>query len=230
VLVAACAIAVGAVDLPAETGAQTAPAVDPAINAYYEDADVGRWKYTFENPGREIFRERFRIVQAVGPVPGMRIADIGAGTGFFSLLFARAVGPAGRVYAVDISPAFLEEIRRRAAEEYHVENLETVLNDQHGIGLPEDSLDLAFLSDTYHHLEHPQRMLASIASALRDGGELVIIDFRRIPGVSSPWVMSHVRLGRDEVIEELKAAGFALVGEEAFLRENYFLRFRRARD
>jgi predicted methyltransferase len=226
-LVLLCAIVVAAGGLRAESAAEAAPAVDPAINAYYRDTDVDRWKYMFESPGREIFRERFRIVQAVGPRPGMRIADIGAGTGFFSLLFARAVGPTGKVYAVDISQAFLDEIRRRAAAEYHVENVETVRNDQHGIGLPEDSLDLAFLSDTYHHLEYPQRMLAAIAAALGEEGELIIIDFHRIPGVSSPWVMSHVRAGRDEVIEELKAAGFTLVGEEDFLRENYFLRFRR---
>jgi ubiquinone/menaquinone biosynthesis C-methylase UbiE len=211
---------------PPQAAADAGGAVDPAINAYYRDADVDRWKAIFENHGREVFRERFRIVHAAGPRPGMQVADIGAGTGFFSLLFARAVGAEGKVYAVDISESFLAEIRRRAAEEFRVANLETVLNDQDGIGLPEDSIDLAFLCDTYHHLEYPQRMLSSIAAALRDQGELIIIDFRRIPGVSSPWVMSHVRANREEVIEELKAAGFQLVGEADFLRENYFLRFR----
>jgi ubiquinone/menaquinone biosynthesis C-methylase UbiE len=212
---------------PSRAAEDAAPAVDPGINAYYRDAEVDRWKTIFENHGREVFRERFRIVHAAGPRPGMRVADIGAGTGFFSLLFARAVGPTGKVYAVDISETFLAEIRRRAAEEFRVDNLETVLNDQDGIGLPDDSIDLAFLCDTYHHLEYPQRMLSSIADALREEGELIIVDFRRIPGVSSPWVMGHVRANREEVVEELKAAGFHLVGEEDFLRENYFLRFRR---
>jgi ubiquinone/menaquinone biosynthesis C-methylase UbiE len=210
-----------------EPESDDSPAVDPSINAYYLDADVDRWKFILETARREIYRERFRIVQAVRLQPGMQVADIGAGTGFFSMLFARAVGPGGRVYAVDISETFLEEIRRRAFDEFHVGNVETVLNDQDGIGLPDDSLDLAFICDTYHHFEHPQRMLASLSAALRDRGELILLDFRRIQGESSPWVMSHVRANREEVIEELLKAGFVLSGEEDFLRENYFLRFRK---
>jgi SAM-dependent methyltransferase len=227
-------LAIGAASAPfelwSESAAHRQPAVNPAINAYYRDADLDRWKFIFESPGREVFRERFRIVQAVGPTPGMRVADVGAGTGFFTMLFARAVGPAGRVYAIDISENFLSEIRRRAREEYHVDNVETVLNDQRGIGLPADSLDLVFLCDTYHHFEYPRQMLASISAALRDGGQLVLVDFHRIQGVSSPWVMSHVRANREEVIEELNDAGFKLAGEEDFLRENFFLRFRKRSD
>lgn len=209
----------------AEPPAQEAPAVDPSINAYYENADVARWRYVFESPAREVFAHRFRIVQATLVEPGMTVADIGAGTGFFTVLFARAVGPAGKVYAVDISERFLDYIRWRAAEEYRVDNVQTIQNDQQGTGLPPDSVDLVFMCDTYHHLEQPRAMLDSIAAALREDGELVLIDYRRVPGVSSDWVMSHVRAGKDEVIAELMEAGFDLIEEQDFLRENYFLRF-----
>jgi SAM-dependent methyltransferase len=216
----------------AGTGVQTQPpgneppAVGPRLNAGYLDPDVERWRYVFESPGREVFDQRLRIVQVAGVFPGMRVADIGAGTGLFTVLFARAVGPAGKVYAVDISPGFVEAIERRAAE-YHVDNVEAIVSDPEDARLPPESVDLVFLCDTYHHFEYPRSMLASISRALREDGELVVIDYRRILGVSSPWVMSHVRAGQAEITEEIRSAGFEVVEEHDFLRENYFLRFRK---
>jgi ubiquinone/menaquinone biosynthesis C-methylase UbiE len=143
------------------------------------------------------------------------------------MLFARAVGSYGTVYAVDISESFIADIERRAAE-YRVENVETIVNDQKDTGLPADSIDLVFVCDTYHHFEYPRSMLGSIARALKEDGELVVIDFRRIQGVSSPWVMSHVRANGEEVTKEVLEAGFELVEELDLLRENYVLRFRKA--
>lgn len=210
----------------ADEAAPERPAVAPHMNDHYQDANPERWRRVFESQGREVFDQRFRIVRATGVQPGMDVADVGAGTGFFTMLFARAVGPDGMVYAVDISPTFAVAIRERSTE-YRVSNVETIVNDQQSTRLPPGSVDLVFLSDTYHHFEYPKAMLASIREALRPGGELAVIDYRREPGVSSPWVMSHVRLGRDEAVEEIEAAGFELIGEEDFLRENYFLRFRR---
>jgi SAM-dependent methyltransferase len=128
---------------------------------------------------------------------------------------------------VDISPTFIADIQRRAAE-YHVDNIQAIVNDQKDTGLPADSVDLVFLCDTYHHLEYPQSMLASIARALKEDGELILIDFYRIQGVSSPWVMSHVRANKEEVTRELVEAGFELAEELGLLRESYVLRFRKA--
>ncbi|MEA3276912.1 MAG: methyltransferase domain-containing protein [Pseudomonadota bacterium] len=212
--------------VPPATAAQERPAVGPGLNSYYRNADVARWQGIFERPGREIFDQRLRILQKIGLRPGMDVADVGAGTGFFTLLFAEAVGPAGKVYAVDISENFVADIRRRAAR-HQMDNVEAILNEQRDTRLPADSVDLVFVCDTYHHFEYPRAMLDSIARALRPGGELVVIDFRRIPGVSTPWVMSHVRAAKEKVTTEIRAAGFALVEEQDFMRENYFLRFRK---
>ncbi|MGB5832520.1 MAG: class I SAM-dependent methyltransferase, partial [Thiohalocapsa sp.] len=110
------------------------------------------WRKIFERSGREVFDKRFQIIEALGIQPGMRIADVGAGTGLYTLLFARAVGPAGRVYAVDISESFVEAITKRAIE-YHVDNVVPVVNDQQNTELPPESVDLVFLADTYHHFE-----------------------------------------------------------------------------
>jgi len=203
------------------------PAVPPYINDPYQDPDFDRWTQTFERPGREVFDGRFRILAALGLPPGAAVADIGAGTGLFTLLMARAVRDTGQVYAVDVSQTFIDKILERTAD-YHVTNVTGVLGNQRDTGLAPGSVDLAFLCDTYHHFEYPKAMLASIALALRPRGELVVIDYRRQVGVSSPWVLGHVRASEAQIIEEIEAAGFVRVPSEDFLRDNWFARFRKA--
>lgn len=102
-----------------------------------------------------------------------------------------------------------------------------MVNPPHQTGLAEDTVDLGFTSDTYHHFEYPQAMLALIYRSLRPGGELAVIDFERIPGRSSPWIPSHVRTGKATVIRENEAARFELTKEIPLLRDNTMLRFRR---
>ena len=204
--------------------AATAPGADPAINRPYLDADYDRWVSLFERAGREVYDRREAIVAAVRPAPGMVIADIGAGTGLFTRLFAPRVAPGGAVIAVDISATFIENILRTARQQ-GLDNVRGVVNSQHDVDLPAASVDLAFVCDTYHHFEHPRAMLHSIHRALRPGGEMVIVDFRRIPGISGPWIMGHVRGDRASTIQEVEAAGFRLTEAPELLRSNYFLRF-----
>jgi SAM-dependent methyltransferase len=204
------------------------PAVGPDMNIYYHGADHAQWREIFESSGREVFDKRFAIVEAVDIRPGMRVADVGAGTGLYTMLFARAVGSAGKVYAVDISESFVEAIRARAADS-GFDHVVPLVNDQRGTRLAPDSVDLVFLADTYHHFEYPRSMLASIHQALSADGALIIVDFRRIAGVSNPWIMSHVRAGRQQVIDEVVGAGFRFVDEPLKLRGNYMLRFRKGR-
>lgn len=92
-----------------------APAVGPQINADYHGADPQRWAPIFESHGREVFDRRLEILRALQIRPGMRIADVGAGTGLDTLFFAKVVGPQGRVYAVDVSESFVASIRQRAS-------------------------------------------------------------------------------------------------------------------
>ncbi|NBC48213.1 MAG: methyltransferase domain-containing protein [Gammaproteobacteria bacterium] len=209
-----------------DTGPETGRVVGPEINAYYHDADPARWLEVFERPGRELFDRRQEIVDALALRPGADVADVGAGTGLFTMLFASRVGPEGRVYAVDISRPFVEAIRERARAA-GLENVIGIVNAQQGVELPAGSVDLVFIADTYHHFEYPHAMLASIHRALRPDGTLAVIDFRRLPGFSSAWVMGHVRAGRAQVIREVRAAGFELVEEPVQLDGNYFLRFRK---
>lgn len=200
--------------------------VNPGINQGYQNPDVAQWRGVLERDGREVWDRRDDIIRHLRLQPGQRVADIGAGTGFFTLLMAREVGERGRIYAVDIAKNFVDASVRRSRD-HGLSNVEGVVNDQHSVKLPPDSIDLAFISDTYHHFEYPLDTLRSIHRALVPGGELVVIDFKRIPGVSNPWVLGHVRAGAGQVIAEIEAAGFDLIERPDFMDTQYFLRFRR---
>jgi predicted methyltransferase len=200
--------------------------VRPGINRHYQDPDFRQWVETFERPGREVYDRREQILAALELRPGLDVADLGAGTGLFTRLFAPEVAPDGIVYAVDISATFVDNVLRTAREQ-GLANVRGIVNTDTDSGLAPDSVDLIFVSDTYHHFEYPQRMLTSMHEALRPGGRLAIIDFRKVPGFSSGWVMSHVRADRATVIREIEAEGFRFMGEEDVLRVNYFLWFER---
>jgi len=197
---------------------------DPAVNRPYFDPDYAQWVERFERPGREVYDRRKAIVSATGVKPGMNVADVGAGTGLFTMLFSRAVGSTGKVYAVDISPTFIDNIGRRAQRE-GLSNISGIVSSQDDTKLLPASVDLVFICDTYHHFERPRAMLDSIHRALKPGGTLVVIDFERIEGKSSAWILGHVRAGKGTVIRELEAAGFRMLADEKLLSENFYLRF-----
>jgi ubiquinone/menaquinone biosynthesis C-methylase UbiE len=200
--------------------------VKPGINDSFKDPDVKKFEKTFEGESREIFASRKAILTACKVKRGMAVADIGAGTGLFTRLFAAEVGPKGKVYAVDIARNFLDHIRK-TCKEAKLANVETIQCSDRSCELPAGSIDLAFICDTYHHFEFPQRTMATIHKALRRGGQVVVVDFHRIPGKSREWVLGHVRAGQPIVEKEIIAAGFKKVAEEkiAGLKENYFVRF-----
>ena len=202
--------------------------VKPGINDPWKSEDIDPLIGLLEGESREIYRERAHLAALVGPPAGGTIADVGAGSGFMAELFSDLVGPGGKVYAVDINPKLLERIAARATEQGRG-NIETVLGTDTSIELPPNSVDIVFICDTYHHFEFPQRSLQSIHRALRPGGQIVLVDFRRIPGVSEEWMLNHVRAGEETFADEITAAGFQLVNDHdvSFLTDNYVLRFRK---
>jgi ubiquinone/menaquinone biosynthesis C-methylase UbiE len=223
-LALACPNSAEALSKPKETS------VRPGVNKNFlaEDLDVERFVKIFEGESREVSTQRERILKALAVSSGMTVADIGAGTGLFLPDFDRAVGSKGRVYAVDISPIFLEHLRERAERE-NLAQVEVVKALEDSVALPAASVDLAFVCDTYHHFEYPQSTLASLYTAIRSGGSLVILDFERIPGKSRGWVLKHLRAGKEVFRKEIESAGFRFEREIAVkgLKENYVLRFRR---
>ena len=199
--------------------------VRPGINDSFRNPDVKKYEGTFEGESREVSVKRKEIVKAIGLKPGNVVADVGAGTGMFTRLFATEVGEKGKVFAVDISEKFLEHIRT-TSKAAGIGNVTTTLCKPDSAELPAASVDVVYICDTYHHFEFPQRTMASIHKALKPGGRVVVIDFRRVKGESSDWVMSHVRAGQDVVEKEIEEVGFKKTHESKdLLKENYLVVF-----
>ncbi|MCS7022036.1 MAG: class I SAM-dependent methyltransferase [Gemmataceae bacterium] len=200
--------------------------VKPGINDSFKNPDINKYLKTFEGESREIYVQRHKIVSTCAVQPGMVVADVGAGTGLFTRLFAQAVGPQGKVYAVDISEKFLEHIET-SCRNAGIRNVVTVRGTDVSPNLPANSIDLVFICDTYHHFEYPFRMMTAIHEALKPGGRVVLIDFHRIPGKSSDWVLGHVRAGQEVVEKEILSCGFRKLREETAigLKENYCIVF-----
>lgn len=210
--------------------ASTERSVRPGINDPYRDPklEVRELAEGFAGESREAYAARFQVLKAMALKPGQRIADIGAGTGIYVPLFAKAVGPRGRVYAVDIASPLLKWIESTAKRQ-GLKQVTTVLGTDRTTNLAEASVDVVFSSDVYHHFEFPQTMLADLSRALVPGGTMYVLDFERIEGVSPEWILGHVRADKQTVIREIESAGFELVREVDLpqLRENYLLQFRR---
>jgi ubiquinone/menaquinone biosynthesis C-methylase UbiE len=193
------------------------------------DADSSKWTERFEHEGRAIYDKRYQLLDAMGLKPGMDVADIGAGSGLFSRLIAGRVAPGGTVFAVDISKNMVDHITKTAQEE-HIANLKAVLGDPHSPRLPHNSVDVVCIIDSYHHFEFPADMLAEINKALRPNGTLLLIDFKRIDGISSNYVLKMVRAGEGTFTDEFLNAGFELVERrDAMFPDNYLLKFRHRR-
>lgn len=218
---------------PAGLGCTPPPRLDgapPSINDRYRDPklEVASWTKRFEGESREVYRERLRVVSALDLKPGMTVADVGSGTGLFVAYLAKAVGPTGRVIGVDIVPkfvAFIEERARKAG----FRNVTAQLGGQSDVRLKAGSVDLVFICDTYHHFEKPAAILATIRAALKPGGRLVVVDYHRIEGRSRPFIMGHVRAGKETFAAEIAAAGFKRLPDPKtpWLYENYMIAFRR---
>ena len=119
-----------------------------------------------------------KAIAALNLKPGMLAADVGAGTGFYSIRLAKAVAPDGIVYAEDIQPGMIERLREKAAAA-GVHNVEPILGTEADPRLPKGKLDLVVLVDVYHEFSNPQQMLDRIRDSLKPGGELVLIEFKK---------------------------------------------------
>ncbi len=203
--------------------------ISPGINRHYQGALHSDWLPIFESESREVFAHRYEILDALNIKPGMRIADVGAGTGFYSLLFAKQTGPEGKVYAVDITEDFIDNINQRSSTA-GINNLTGIVNNDKSAGLKKNSVDLIFICNTYHHFEYPESMMTSIHQALTDDGEVVLIDFSKNPSFSSAWIMGHVRANQQQVIDEMKSFGFTVSKTLPLLKQNYFIKFKKTKN
>lgn len=160
-----------------------------------------------ERPERESEEAPSKALDALDLKPGMVVADIGAGSGYYSSRMAKRVGPTGRVYATDIQPGMIDLLNRRITAE-SLTNVTTVLGGLDDPKLPPNSIDLAIMVDVYHELQEPQIFLQRLKQTFKPGGRLVLLEFRKEdPNV--PILEVH-KMSVAEVKQETEAEGFVL--------------------
>lgn len=199
---------------------------DPEFDRLPTENDVDEWIERFENESGEVFANRNEIVQACDIEPGMKIADVGADTGVFTLLFAEATGPRGTVYAVDLKPELISHVAAHAVQEGR-HNVIARLCTKKDVNLPENGLDLVFVGEAYRFMDFPEDIMAGIYAALRDEGWLVMVAFVPLPAVTPGAAAAAIEAGKQSLIEEIEAYGFEWFDEADILEESHFLRFRK---
>lgn len=174
-----------------------------------------------EDPRRDEWQKPEEVIAALKLQPGQFVADVGAGTGYFTVRLARAVGQKGTVFAIDVDTAMLDYLRQRLAKE-QVRNVQVMQVPPHDPLLIDGSLDLIFVCNTYHHLEEREVYLRKLRKALKPDGRLVIIDFYKKDGmpVGPP---PQIRVSEETVRQELQKAGLQVVEQLAFLPYQYIL-------
>jgi len=215
-------LGVAAVLTPAVVGQEQS--LKPGINNSYKSPDAEKTARSYERENRDVVQKLDEIVASCQLEPGMEIADIGAGTGLFTRPFAAKVAPDGKVYAVDITKDFVEYIEKTCKQE-GIENVVGIVNSDTSAELPDGAVDRAFICDTYHHFEFPFKMLDSVRRAMRAGGRLIIVDYKKEKGVSPGWVFGHVRADKKTVIDEVTKAGFKFIDEVDLMKNQYVIRF-----
>ena len=206
----------------APLAAQTKPLTTEEMHKLH--ADPRAFMAALEDPARDAYQKPHEVITALDLKDGERIADIGAGTGYFTRRFAQHVGAAGRVYAVDVSPDTIVHLNRWVRDA-GVENVRTILAPPDDPLLPAASVDLVFICDTWHHIADRGHYLSALQKALKPGGRIVIIDFqKRETPVGAPVEM---RVGREDAVREMAQNGFRLLKEHTFLPYQYFLVFGR---
>ncbi len=176
-----------------------------------------------EDPQRDVYQKPHEVLTALAIKPGETIADIGAGSGYFTFRLSHFVGPKGKIYAVDVSPDMILYINRRIRD-LKITNVISVLADPDDPLLPDRAVNRFFFSESWHHIENQTKYLTLMKRMLKPGGEVVMIDFhkRELP-VGPPMEM---RIAREDLIAQMEHNGFRLAKEHTFLPYQYFLIFK----
>lgn len=181
--------------------------------------DPARYAKSFDDPARDTWQMPSRVIDALGVKPGMTVADIGAGTGYFSMRLAKRPGVS--VFAVDIEPKMIEYLKTRAAAE-GAKNVTAVLAGASSPNLPEP-VDVILVVDAYHHLPNRPAYFRDLRKSLKPGGRIAIVDFRKDAPEGPP---AHFRFTPEQIQNEMKEAGYQVDAAHDFLPRQHFLIFR----
>ena len=175
-----------------------------------------------DDPKRDAYQKPQEVLAALDIKPGEIIADIGAGSGYFTFRLARHVSERGKVYAVDVSPDMILHINR-AIRNLKVTNVVSILADPDDPLLPVASVNRFFFSDSWHHIDNQTKYLSLLKKLLKPNGEIVMIDFHKKETPAGPPL--KMRIAREDIIKQMTSNGFRLAKEHTFLPYQYFLVF-----
>jgi len=217
-------VTLATVSLAAGAAAQTPAGHQPppgADHMQHRFDDPERYAKGFDDPARDAWQMPDRVIAALALKPGDRVADVGAGTGYFSTRLAKAPSQPS-VFAVDIEPKMVGYLTQRATRE-GLANMRAVQASATSPQLP-DPVDVVLVVDTFHHIGNRAAYFAGVRASLRPGGRVAIIDFRKdAPGEGPP---AHFRFTPDQISAEMAAAGYVLEASHDFLPRQHFLVYR----
>jgi arsenite methyltransferase len=200
---------------------QAVGADDHAESAHHGFQDAAHWVAAFESPARAKWQKPGEVVRALNLKPGQTVVDIGAGTGYFTRRFARAVGPSGRAVGLDIEPGMVAYMKADATK-LKLSNYEARLVKPDDPELAPHSADVIFFCDVLHHIDDRVTYLKKLEPALKPGGRVAVVDFKKTAPIGPPVTR---KIALNEMIAQFKQAGYRLVDQQDFLPYQYFLEF-----
>ena len=192
-----------------------------AMPMHHGFQDTKRWAKIFESPARAKWQKPDEVVNALALKPGENVADIGAGTGYFTRRFARAVAPGGIATGLDVEPGMVAYMKRDA-EKLGLKNYRARVVKPDDPELAPDSVNLIFFCDALHHISGRVAYLKRLHPALKQGGRIALVDFKASSPIGPP---KRMRIAPSEAIGEFKKAGYRPIREFKFLPYQYFIEF-----
>lgn len=187
--------------------------------------DIKAYLQMLDDQARDKDQKPAEVIEALGVKPGMAVADLGSGSGYFTRRFVEAVTETGKVYAIDVEPEMLAYAKESVMHMHITYSAEFVLARPDDPKLPLDSVDLIFICNTYHHLENRPVYFQNLKSALKAGGRIAIVDFYHDARSGDLGFSKQHLVSRETVLEEVTKAGYKLSREHTFLPKQYFLEF-----
>lgn len=201
------------------------PAMAQNPHQHQRPHDIVQYLEHLDSQERDRSQKPAQVVEALALKPGLAVADLGSGSGYFTRRFIEAVTETGTVYAVDVEPEMLKYTEESIVHMHRPYTAEFILARPDSPKLPYASIDLLFVCNTYHHLEERTKYFSDTRSALKPDGRIAIIDFYHDERSGELGFSKQHLVRRETVLEEMAAAGYALAREHTFLPRQYFLEF-----
>ena len=201
------------------------PALAEDQHQHRRPDDIKQYLEHLDSTERDRYQKPSEVIEALRLKPGMAVADLGSGSGYFTRRFVEAVTETGMVYAVDVEPEMLAYAKESVIHMHIAYTAEFILAQPDNPKLPFESVDLLFVCNTIHHLENRAKYFSDLKSSLKPGARITIIDFYPDERSGDLGFPKHHLVARDTIVQEMAAAGYQLVREHSFLPKQYFLEF-----